>query len=576
MEPRRRTAPYGRACLNCARAKCKCLLRATGGGCERCIRLKKECIPAPTVRQRRPRASRTARLEQKLDGLVSLLQTGYGLGESDGNGGGSQKLLTVDNSDRSDAPANTIPPPNPYALPAGVEFAPAEAEANWEVLRTRYLPLLPLVHFHPTLTARTLRQKRPFFWTCAMAVTCRDGPRQEVLGRAVREMAAREVVVEGRRTVDLLLGLLCLIAWGHFRFAMGPLLTVFSHLCTALTLDLELQRREGSGVSRVGYRQHLAVPRQFQGKIRVPDARTHEHRRMVVACFLLTSSAATFHGRVESLSWSPYLEECLTVLEDTNEAPGDALLVGLVKLQLIAAKVARVWAQSGDGKTDEGTRMIGPFVASLNMELAAVRHQAPAHLKTNRIFQTMASHAEITINELTLLRTSTVPIATDTDLQTLNHLFQCVEAIKSWICTILQFDAAEYVGFPFPVWKQFRTVVLVTLRLGALEDPAWDTGLVRRSVDLPGVLDEIARKLERGRSQTGESVFATFIKMVHMLKAWTLSVYAESPSEPAGSGSPSGILSEGEPSAVEDQPWGEFVCDDEFWNVEFLGWPYLS
>ncbi|OJK03485.1 hypothetical protein ASPACDRAFT_111277 [Aspergillus aculeatus ATCC 16872] len=569
MEPRRRTAPYGRACLNCARAKCKCLLRTTGGGCERCIRLKKECIPAPTVRQRRPRASRTARLEQKLDGLVSLLQTGNALGES---GGGRPKCLTVD-SDRSEAPANTVPPQNPYALPAGVEFAPAEAEANWEVLRTRYLPLLPLVHFDHTLTARTLRQERPFFWTCAMAVTCSDGARQEVLGRAVREMAAREVVVEGRRTVDLLLGLLCLIGWGHFRFAMGPLLTVFSHLSTALTLDLELQRREVRGVS---YLQHLAVPLQFQGKIRVPDARTQEHRRMVVACFLLTSSAATFHGRVESLSWSPYLEECLTVLKDINEAPGDALLVGLVKLQLIAAKVTRVWAQSGDCKTDEGTRMIGPFVASLNMELAAVRDQAPAHLKTNRIFQTMASHAEITINELALLRTSTVPIATDTDLQTLNHLFQCVEAIKSWIRTILQFDAAEYIGFPFPLWKQFRTVVLVTLRLGTLDDPAWDTGLVRRSVDLPGVLDEIAGKLERGRSQTEEPVFATFIKMVHMLKSWTWSVYADGPSEQASSGSPSGIVSEGEQAAMENQPWVDFVCDDEFWNVEFLGWPYLS
>lgn len=106
---------------------------------------------------------------------------------------------------------------------------------------------------------------------------------------------------------------------------------------------------------------------------------------VLVLMLVLSRSAATFHGRVESLSWSPYLEECLTVLEDTNEAPGDALLVGLVKLQLIAAKVARVWAQSGDGKTDEGTRMIGPFVASLNMELAAVRHQAPAHLKTNRM-----------------------------------------------------------------------------------------------------------------------------------------------------------------------------------------------
>ncbi|PYH85363.1 hypothetical protein BO82DRAFT_275395 [Aspergillus uvarum CBS 121591] len=291
---------------------------------------------------------------------------------------------------------------------------------------------------------------------------------------------------------------------------------------------------------------------------------------------MLRRSAATFHSRVESLSWSPYLAECLTVLEDTHEAPGDALLVGLVKLQLIAAKVTRIWVHSGGCKKDEGTWMIGPYVASLNMELVAARDQAPSHVRTNRIFQTMTSHTEITIFELTLLRASTVPIATDTDLQALDHLFRCLEAIKSWIRTILKFDAAEYIGFPFPLWKQFRTVVLVTLRLGALDDPAWDTGLVRRSVDLPSVLDEIARKLERGRSQTEEPVFATFIKMVHMLKSWTLSVYTDGPSKPADSGCTSGSLSEGEQAAVEDPPWGDLVCDDEFWNVDFLGWPYMS
>ncbi len=30
-------APYGRACSNCSRAKCKCLYMAEGGGCERSV-----------------------------------------------------------------------------------------------------------------------------------------------------------------------------------------------------------------------------------------------------------------------------------------------------------------------------------------------------------------------------------------------------------------------------------------------------------------------------------------------------------------------------------------------------------
>ncbi|EPE04488.1 hypothetical protein F503_03550 [Ophiostoma piceae UAMH 11346] len=73
-------APYGRACSNCSRAKCRCIYRQDGNGCERCYRLKKDCRPSTPVRRRASgkksssaMLSRTAQLEQKLDGLVSLL-----------------------------------------------------------------------------------------------------------------------------------------------------------------------------------------------------------------------------------------------------------------------------------------------------------------------------------------------------------------------------------------------------------------------------------------------------------------------------------------------------------------------
>ena len=74
-------APYGQACLECSRAKCKCMRRPAGGTCERCLRRGIECRPPPSsVRQRgAPSAkglgSRTVRLEEKLDTLVTLLQS---------------------------------------------------------------------------------------------------------------------------------------------------------------------------------------------------------------------------------------------------------------------------------------------------------------------------------------------------------------------------------------------------------------------------------------------------------------------------------------------------------------------
>ncbi|KAK3942682.1 hypothetical protein QBC46DRAFT_255934 [Diplogelasinospora grovesii] len=72
-------ASYGRACTNCARAKCRCIYRTENAGCERrCHRLRKECVPSVTVRKRngrRSHVSRAAQLEEKLEDLVSLLRS---------------------------------------------------------------------------------------------------------------------------------------------------------------------------------------------------------------------------------------------------------------------------------------------------------------------------------------------------------------------------------------------------------------------------------------------------------------------------------------------------------------------
>ncbi|KAI1424353.1 hypothetical protein F5Y12DRAFT_450236 [Xylaria sp. FL1777] len=101
--PARTSAPYGQACVNCAKAKCKCILiRHPGSGsgldsrptCERCARLGRECKPSSSVRKRgaagsrrvvgntvstgvssgTSAATRAANLEQKLEDLVAILK----------------------------------------------------------------------------------------------------------------------------------------------------------------------------------------------------------------------------------------------------------------------------------------------------------------------------------------------------------------------------------------------------------------------------------------------------------------------------------------------------------------------
>lgn len=51
---------------------------------------------------------------------------------------------------------------------------------------------------------------------------------------------------------------------------------------------------------------------------------------------IVLRSAPSFIQKIDSLSWNNYMEECLEVVDKTYECENDAVLVALVKLQLIA------------------------------------------------------------------------------------------------------------------------------------------------------------------------------------------------------------------------------------------------
>ncbi|CAK7205512.1 hypothetical protein SEUCBS139899_008288 [Sporothrix eucalyptigena] len=83
MEKRGPTAgsgTYGLACMQCSKAKCRCIARLDGGACERCFRLKKPCQPSNSVRRRNAQNqngqnSEIAKLENRINTLTTMLQS---------------------------------------------------------------------------------------------------------------------------------------------------------------------------------------------------------------------------------------------------------------------------------------------------------------------------------------------------------------------------------------------------------------------------------------------------------------------------------------------------------------------
>lgn len=64
----------------------------------------------------------------------------------------------------------------------------------------------------------------------------------------------------------------------------SPFFTAYSHLCIAITLDMELHKPAYKENTHVWSARH-----GFPKSIEIPAGRTMEHRRLALGCYLLTS-----------------------------------------------------------------------------------------------------------------------------------------------------------------------------------------------------------------------------------------------------------------------------------------------
>lgn len=177
MQPEHKeSAAYGRACVGCARAKCRCILRGEGLSCERCHRIRRTCEPAPVVRKRASKKSGArgaADLQEKLDDLVTLLkqtrsESGTASTPSPSYHNAASKPASEfslhesaeKRSGRSCFAAHTQyhnPRPTLTILPAPAsppppDPSPAEAEEYFRIFKTTHVVNFPYISFSPDMT----------------------------------------------------------------------------------------------------------------------------------------------------------------------------------------------------------------------------------------------------------------------------------------------------------------------------------------------------------------------------------------------------------------------------------------
>jgi hypothetical protein len=79
-------------------------------------------------------------------------------------------------------------------------------------------------------------------WLVIRAISSKSSSRQTALGLEIRKVLAKEMLLEGAKNLDLLLGVIVLASWGHFYMCAKPIVTTILQLGASLASDLGLTK----------------------------------------------------------------------------------------------------------------------------------------------------------------------------------------------------------------------------------------------------------------------------------------------------------------------------------------------
>ncbi|EGO51949.1 hypothetical protein NEUTE1DRAFT_125546 [Neurospora tetrasperma FGSC 2508] len=369
-------AKWGNACSQCAAAKAKCSRQSD----------------APRTKCQR----KTAQLEQRLNGLVDLLKaTGdlrgipiadsvashevmstyesvsciardhdldIAVGAPQASGSGKRRASLTpleddhhgtteggysDNESHSGSlellGERPIHVPNHYnsCAPSGCmgraqgeSRGPSESdETILTIYQTHLSPLFPFVIIPVGTTVQELEQSRPFLFSAIRMVTTLTSMRsmRAQMYRLVRHVSER-MLLRSERSLDLLQGILVMIGWYQYHCLMHAQLNNLIHLAASLVSDLGLNRDPK-------VQERVSVMVLYPDE---PKPRTNEERRALLGLWYIASTISVAFGKLESIRYSPYIQQCLNELQESKEYETDGILVHMVQLQRLMEKIAQV------------------------------------------------------------------------------------------------------------------------------------------------------------------------------------------------------------------------------------------
>ncbi|KAJ4271337.1 hypothetical protein NW762_000039 [Fusarium torreyae] len=401
-------------------------------------------------------SSRTAQIEERLNGLVNLLKAG-GLTNADlatdttcipteVDPTTDQRKPSSKEKDESLTPEPTgwsIPDTyNSYAPPQCIcrqtsgdaPPPPASDDELLNIYRKELQILHPFVIIPKGVTAARLKATRPFLMSSIRMVTS---------FRSLRSMRAQmyhlmrhvadHMLIRSERSLDLLLGIIVIVAWYQYHCFMHAQLHNLIALAVTLVGELGLHRSP-----TILERTNLMVVKPFQ-----PESRTNEERRALLGVWYLSSAMSIGFLRIEPMRYTKYIQGCLAVLEQEREYETDTRLVTLVRIQHLTERISQLNSPDDPAEEVAGlpTAPLSAYVSAFQGELDRIRNGLPPDLNNDNTPRVISMSESLT--------TPTLGAASALDI-----FYQSRNALKQFFDDWLSIPISEYYCQTTPVAAQ--------------------------------------------------------------------------------------------------------------------------
>ncbi|KAK4158310.1 hypothetical protein C8A00DRAFT_10977 [Chaetomidium leptoderma] len=510
-----------RACQNCAQSKLRCEWPVESGAgasvCIRCAKTSASCVLPPlTDRKRRGPSTRVRKLEDKAEGLMSLLRAGERvppLPKDKPHAGDTQDPSGSQRQQQYSPSPSSMATPHPPAVPAGsIQIVPgfvlslAEADAIINIYRTSYSPYFPFVPIPVTVAATELEETAPFLLRTILQVAV---PQIAVVQKSV-DRWFRQVMAQRSQATDLL------------------------HMASTLVLDLGLHKAPNQyGAGRQSFLPDAI--RKIKGSAKY--GHTLDDMRAMLGFRYLNSVVSALFQRTGKAMHTPYVSHCCDVLLSAQEHDSDKFLVALVRMQQLGARVADALPSP---ETDDSPQSMNGSVymmmTTAQKELDALARSQPPEVQRNVLLWTQYHGVLIRLFE-PALSIRPAPRSHDASKSTArtDALSSCLQACMDFFAayTSIPIDSLGYMPLVATAYMAFAFVT--ASRILMLNDADWNVGVARRSLDFSATCqtlsdrfrqaDGLAESLGRRRKIKDDeagSVLGAYSLKIRWIRQWYL------------------------------------------------------